>query len=301
MVEIFRLLDRITAADLPVVITGESGTGKELVAKAIHHNGPRATMPFVAENCAAVPPTLIESILFGHVKGAFTGAARDNRGLFAAAHKGTLFLDEIGELPIEMQAKLLRVLQEGEVRPVGSHKAVAVDVRVLAATNRDLEELVARGEFREDLFYRLNVIPVKIPPLRERREDIPLLLDHMVAKHGGDRAVKISREFMGAVQAAPWPGNVRQLENAVMRALVLGGDELSVEHLPATMDGGRVSGPVATTLEMEPRLEELKSDLIRAALRETSGNRSEAARLLGISRYGLQKMMTRMDIDPRDV
>ena len=284
-----------------MVITGESGTGKELVAKAIHHNGPRATMPFVAENCAAVPPTLIESILFGHVKGAFTGAARDNRGLFAAAHKGTLFLDEIGELPIEMQAKLLRVLQEGEVRPVGSHKAVAVDVRVLAATNRDLEDLVARGEFREDLFYRLNVIPVKIPPLRERREDIPLLLDHMVAKHGGDRAVKISREFMGAVQAAPWPGNVRQLENAVMRALVLGGDELSVEHLPASLDGGRASGPVATILEMEPRLEELKADLIRAALRETSGNRSEAARLLGISRYGLQKMMTRMDIDPRDV
>src|SRR5208283_561531 len=205
--------DRVTASDVPVLVVGESGTGKELIARAIHMNGPRARQAFVSENCASVPETLLESTLFGHVKGAFTGASATRAGLFDIADGGTLFLDEIGEMSLAMQAKLLRVLQDGEVRPVGGERARKVDVRIIAATHRDLEAMVAAGTFREDLLYRLNVITLRVPALRERPEDIPLLVDHMIAKHAGGRRVKVTRPAMVKLASFPWPGNVRQLEN----------------------------------------------------------------------------------------
>src|SRR5271169_3782072 len=196
MRELLRMVDRVTASEVPVLIVGESGTGKELVARAVHANGARARRPFVSENCASVPETLLESTLFGHVRGAFTGASTTRAGLFDVADGGTLFLDEIGEMSLAMQAKLLRVLQDGEVRPVGGERVRKVDVRVIGATHRDLEAMVRAGTFREDLFYRLNVITIRVPALRERPEDIPLLVDHLVAKHAAGRKVKITRAAM---------------------------------------------------------------------------------------------------------
>ena len=292
---VFRLLDRITNTDMPVVIGGESGTGKELVAKAIHYNGPRAKNPFVAENCAAIPAALLESILFGHKRGAFTGAARDNKGLFVQANGGTLFLDEIGNMPLEMQAKLLRVLQEGEVRPVGGSGTAKVDVRVVAASNSDLAGMVKERRFREDLFYRLNVVEVRLPPLRERVQDIPLLVQHFVGKHGGDSPPSVSRQVIEFLMAYRWPGNIRQLENEIMRALVLCDDVMEIEHLSGViLEGSSFSMEDPTDLAMEKQVERLKKRLIRRALEKTQGKRSKAAQILGISRYGLQKMMTRM-------
>src|SRR6476620_2427933 len=216
MLELFRLLDRVTDTALPVVIYGESGTGKELVARAIHHNGPRRQRAFVSESCAAIPETLLEAALFGHVRGAFTGAQGERRGLFEIAHGGTLFLDEVGEMPASMQVKLLRVLQQGEFRRVGGEKTIKVDVRVLVASNRDLSRLVEEGRFREDLFYRLNVVRVALPPLRERREDIPLLVEHFLAKHAqaaGKPAKRVARAALTKLLGHRWPGNVRELEN----------------------------------------------------------------------------------------
>jgi transcriptional regulator with GAF, ATPase, and Fis domain/tetratricopeptide (TPR) repeat protein len=297
MAEVFRTLDRITATDLPVVIQGESGTGKELVARAIHFNGPRKAKPFVAENCAAIPETLLESVLFGHVRGAFTGAIRDSRGLFAEADGGTLFLDEVGDMPLPMQAKLLRVLQDGEVRPVGGNKAVKVDVRILVASNADLTALVASGAFREDLFYRLNVIPVRLPPLRKRQEDIPLLAEHFAAKHRPDDVPRMTQVALEALIDYPWPGNVRQLENELMRASVLCADVLDVEHLSEEVLGGAsLISEAPESLEMEPQLNSLKRRLIQLALKRSRGNRTKAAEQLGVSRYGLQKMMTRLGL-----
>jgi transcriptional regulator with GAF, ATPase, and Fis domain len=291
------LVDRVAASDLPVLLAGESGTGKELVARAIHQGGARAGAPFVSENCGALPESLLESALFGHVRGAFTGADRTRIGLLVAAHGGTLFLDEIGEMSLAMQTKLLRVLEDGLVRPVGSETARRVDVRVITATHRDLEAMVGERRFRADLFYRLAVVTVRVPPLRERAEDIPLLVAHLVAKHGGGRKVILSRAAAARLGRHDWPGNVRQLENEVRRALLLCQGTIEVEHL--SLPDPRAVG-AALGLEVRAHVDRLEADLVREALRRTRGNQTQAARLLGVSRFGLHKMRVRLGLDPTD-
>jgi transcriptional regulator with GAF, ATPase, and Fis domain len=292
-----RVVDRVTASEVPVLVNGESGSGKELVARAIHANGPRGAFAFVSENCGAVPESLLESTLFGHVRGAFTGAVRPRAGLFEVAHRGTLFLDEIAEMSLGMQAKLLRALQDGEIRPVGSESVRRVDVRVIGATHRDLEALVREGRFREDLFYRLNVIAVRVPPLRERSGDVPLLVSHFVKVHSGERHVRVSRAALDALAAFAWPGNVRQLENEIRRALVLCDDTIQLEHLGNDVRA-RSAGEAARAdgLNLRRRVDALEVELVRLALRRTEGNQTRAAELLGVSRFGLQKMMKRLEI-----
>jgi transcriptional regulator with GAF, ATPase, and Fis domain len=300
MQAVFRVLDRVTDSEVPVVILGDSGTGKELVARAIHYNGSRSNRPFVTENCGAIPETLLESVLFGHVKGAFTGADRSRQGLFEVADGGTLLLDEVSEMSPAMQAKLLRVLQEGELRPVGGDRTVKVNVRVIASSNRDLAELVRGGEFREDLFYRLNVITVRLPPLRERPEDIPLLVEHFIAKHGGDRVKAVARAALKRLSTYEWPGNVRQLENEVMRASVLADDLIREDHLsPEIREAGPASGRLRDDLNLRGHVEELERSLITRALSRFRGNQSRAAEALGLSRFGLQKKMKRLGITAR--
>jgi transcriptional regulator with GAF, ATPase, and Fis domain len=300
MMELFRLLDRVTDTALPVVIHGESGTGKELVARAIHHNGPRGGRPFVSENCAAIPENLLEAALFGHVRGAFTGADGDRRGLFEIADGGTLFLDEVGEMSPAMQSKLLRVLQEGELRRVGAERGRKVDVRIVAASNRDLGRLVADGRFREDLYYRLNVVRVVLPPLRERREDIPLLVDHFLRKHAAQAQrppKKIARPALAKLCGYRWPGNVRELENEVLRAAALGGETIVVEDLSPHVAAGEPVAPIdVDDLTVRARVERLERTLVREALSRSGGNQSRAARLLGLSRFGLQKKLRRYGI-----
>jgi transcriptional regulator with GAF, ATPase, and Fis domain/tetratricopeptide (TPR) repeat protein len=298
MLELFRLLDRITDVELPVVIHGESGTGKELVARAIHHNGPRSERPFVSENCGALPETLLESILFGHVKGAFTGADRDRKGLFEVAHGGTLFLDEVGEMSPAMQTKLLRVLQDGEVRRVGGDRVVQVDVRIIAASNQKLDQLVDRGSFRQDLYYRLNVLSVELPPLRERPEDLPLLVEHFIQKYSADRPRRLSRGALDRLLAHPWPGNVRELENEIQRVLALGGDLIGEADLSGAIRGGEDPPLRADDLDVRRHVELLERDLLRRALERTEGNQTRAAKLLGLSRYGLLKKLRRYDMLP---
>ena len=276
-----------------VLITGESGTGKELVAQLIHEAGPRATKPFVAVNCGAIPEQLLESELFGHSRGAFTGAVEDRRGLFEEADGGTLFLDEIGELPVALQVKLLRALQEEEVRAVGDNAPRRVDVRVIAATARDLETEVRAGRFRADLFYRVNVVRIQLPPLRERREDIPDLVQHFVAVYN----TKLNLSIRGMSPAAmrllmdyPWPGNVRELENVVERAMVLAdGAQVDAEHLPASVrhPASAVADDDDLDLSVKRRTEALERTLIQRALRQTGGNRTRAARLLDLSHRAL--------------
>ncbi len=291
------LVDRVTPTAVPVLIQGESGSGKELVARALHDNGPRGKGPFVTENCSAIPEPLLESTLFGHVRGAFTGADRNRVGLFEAADGGTLFLDEIGEMPMTMQSKLLRVLQDGEVHPLGSSRSRKVDVRVIAATNRDLAGAVREGSFREDLWFRMNVVSIAVPSLRERRDDIPLLVAHMLRVHGAGRSVRVSSEAMGRLTAYSWPGNVRQLENEVRRALVLCDEVIRTEHLTAEVRGGGAgTGEQATGLDVRARVDALERELVREALERTRGNQTKAAQLLGLSRFGLQKMMKRLAV-----
>ncbi len=293
MREVFHLLDKVTDSDVPVLIHGESGTGKELVARAIHFNGPRKGEPFISENCAAIPETLLESELFGYKKGSFTGASADKKGLFEAANGGTLFLDEIGDMPMPMQKKLLRVLQESEVRRVGGNRPIPIDVRILAASNQDLRKLCEEGRFREDLFYRLNVITVTLPPLRERREDVPLLVEHFLteAARGGD-VRSVSEDAMKALERHGWPGNVRELRNEIQRAAALS-DRVIVplvlsdsvrggqgERIPAVADLGD-----KTLKEMVREVaEELESRVIQEALHRCRGRKAQAARLLGVSR-----------------
>jgi transcriptional regulator with GAF, ATPase, and Fis domain/tetratricopeptide (TPR) repeat protein len=293
MLELFRLVDRITDTDLPVVVFGESGTGKELVARAIHVNGKRAEQRFVGENCGAIPETLLESVLFGAVKGAYTGAHRDRKGLFEVADGGTLFLDEVGEMSPGMQTKLLRVLQDGEFRPVGGERVIRVDVRVIAASNKDLRKLVEDGSFREDLFYRLNVVRIDIPALRDRREDIPMLVEHFLRKHGAEGR-RISKAAMARLMGYGWPGNVRELENEVMRLVALAGDVIEPEDLSPQLSAGE---PLALRdpddLTLKPRVEHLERQLIKRALELTRQNQSRAAKLLGLSRYGLLKKLKR--------
>ncbi len=296
MREMLRLVDRVTASDVPVLLVGESGTGKELVARAIHKNGPRAKRPFVSENCASVPESLLESTLFGHVRGAFTGAASTRAGLFDVADGGTLFLDEIGEMPLTMQTKLLRVLQNGEVRPVGSERVHRVDVRIVGATHRDLEAMVASGAFREDLYYRLNVVSIRVPPLRERALDIPLLVTHLVERHAAGRRIKVTRAAMDRLCSFPWPGNVRQLENEIRRALVLADERIDVGDLSDEVVRGGPNAARDAGLGLKARIDALEAQLVKDALVQTRGNQTRAAEVLGISRFGLQKMMRRLGI-----
>jgi transcriptional regulator with PAS, ATPase and Fis domain len=305
MLDMFRLLDRVTDTALPVVIQGESGTGKELVARAIHFNGPRKDRAFVSENCAAIPETLLESTLFGYVRGAFTGAERDARGLFEVADGGTLFLDEIGEMSPAMQGKLLRVLQEGELRRVGAERTRKVDVRVVAATNRDLARMVEEGKFRQDLYFRLNVACINLPPLRERREDIPRIIEHFLDKcvaaarsGSADTARKVVEPAaLARLGAHRWPGNVRELENEITRAYALSGERITVADLsPAVAAAGEGVVPSPDDVDnllLKPRVERLERALLREALGRSGNNQTKAAELLGLSRFGLQKKLKR--------
>ncbi|NUQ77522.1 MAG: sigma-54-dependent Fis family transcriptional regulator, partial [Polyangiaceae bacterium] len=297
---LLKLVDRVTAADIPVLIEGESGSGKELVARAIHANGPRAARRFVSENCGAIPEGLLESALFGHVRGAFTGADRPRAGLFEIADQGTLFLDEIGEMSLGMQTKLLRVLEDGMLRPVGSERARKVNVRIITATHRDLAAMVKAKTFREDLYYRLNIITIRIPPLRERSSDIPLIVHHLLRKHGGASGVKprVTQAAMDRLVAFAWPGNVRQLENEIRRALVLSDGTIDVEHLSPEIAGQTAAAPREEVgLNVRSRIDALEVALVRDALQKTRGNQTQAAKLLGLSRFGLQKMIRRLKIE----
>jgi two-component system response regulator PilR (NtrC family) len=304
MQRVFDMLRKIAPARTSVLLYGESGTGKELAARALHELSPRADREMVAINCGAIPETLIESELFGHVKGSFTGATADKRGLFEAAHGGTLFLDEVGELPLATQVKLLRALQERRVKPVGGVAEREVDVRVVAATNRDLETEIEKGTFRQDLYYRLNVIQVRLPPLRERREDIPLLVEHFVRKFSAEMGQPVrfgvDPAAMAALTSYTFPGNVRELENLVERAVTLAtGGRITADALPdlsagaARAAGGAPDLP-ASGFDLERELETFERRYVLKALERTEGNRTLAARVLGISfrsmRYRLSKL-----------
>ncbi len=304
MLDLFRLLDRVTDTSLPVVIEGESGTGKELVARAIHFNGPRKDRAFVSENCAAIPETLLESTLFGHVRGAFTGADRDGRGLFAIADGGTLFLDEVAEMSAAMQGKLLRVLQDGEFHRVGGgERCEKVDVRILVATNKNLGQLVEEGKFRKDLFYRLSVVRLHLPPLRERREDIPLLVRHFLEKAGrpaGTAAKGIEAAALARLCGYSWPGNVRELENEIARAGAFAGAAVTVADLSAHIQTGQDPSEAMRSdpdsLRLRQRVERIERLLIREALTRVQGNQTKASALLGLSRFGLQKKLRRYNL-----
>jgi transcriptional regulator with GAF, ATPase, and Fis domain len=291
-----RIVDRVTGSDVPVLLVGESGSGKELVARAIHNNGPRSARPFVGENCGAIPEGLLESTLFGHARGAFTGADRPRAGLFEVADRGTLFLDEVGEMSLGMQAKLLRVLEDGLVRPLGTERTRKVDVRVVAATHRDLEAMVKAKTFREDLFYRLNIITVRVPPLRERASDVPLIVQALLRKHGNGAPVRVTRAALDRLMAFAWPGNVRQLENEIRRALVLSDGVIDRDQLSAELAGATAPAARETGLNVRLRVDGLETELVREALGRTRGNQTQAAKLLGLSRFGLQKMIKRLGI-----
>jgi len=296
MDDLVQLIDNAAQADAPAVIYGESGTGKELVAKAIHDSGTRRKKPFVKVSCAALNENLLESELFGHVKGAFTGAHRVRIGRFEAAAGGDLFLDEIGDIPLSTQVKLLRVLEENEIERVGDLRPIKVDVRVISATNKDLEALVAQGAFREDLYYRINVIPIYIPPLRERIEDVPLLVQEFfdrVALRTPKPIRSVSPEAMDMLLAYSWPGNVRELRNAIEYAFVLcPGGIIAPEHLPPKLTRAR------TNPCPKPALAGLsEKEVLVEALREANGNQSEAARLLGVSRVTVWKRMKKYGIN----
>ncbi|MBK7579640.1 MAG: sigma 54-interacting transcriptional regulator [Myxococcales bacterium] len=294
---LLRTLDRVSLSDVPVLIVGESGSGKELVARAIHDHSARARARFVGENCGAIPEPLLESTLFGHVRGAFTGASRARSGLFEIADGGTLFLDEIAEMSLGMQTKLLRVLEDGEVHALGSERSRKVDVRIIGATHRDLDARVSAGLFRQDLLYRLNVIQLVVPPLRERRGDIPILVRHFLAKHGGERSPRVSREAMERLVGFAWPGNIRQLENEIRRALVLSDDVIDVAQLsPDVSQGAHGVVMPENELELRARVDQLERELCEKALAKTGGNQTRAAELLGLSRFGLQKMLKRLGI-----
>ena len=290
------LMKRVARSDVPVLINGESGSGKELVARGIHDESPRRERPFVSENCGAIPEPLLEATLFGHVKGAFTGAVRGRAGLFEVADGGTLFLDEIGEMSPPMQTKLLRVFEDGELRPVGSESVRKVNVRIIGATHRDLRELVEAGRFREDLLFRLDVVSLRVPPLRERRDDIPRLAAHFMAKHGQQRQVTISPQAAEALGAFGWPGNVRQLENEIRRALVFCDDVVELAHLSEEIRSTEAGGS-ANHFDLKARLDALTRELVVEAMGQTEDNQTKAAELLGISRFGLSKMLRRLEID----
>jgi DNA-binding NtrC family response regulator len=296
MQRVYRLIEKVSQDNYPVLILGESGTGKELVARSIHFSGPRKNKPIVPVDCSALVPTLIESELFGYVKGAFTGAMHNRQGLMEVANGGTLFLDEIGDLPVDLQAKLLRALQEKEIRPVGSTDRVPITVRIIAATNRDLDAAVRQGKFRQDLYFRLNVVQIKLPPLRERKGDIPLLVNSFLEKFSGpdSEARRVSEDAMARLMAYDWPGNVRELENAVERAIALGsGPILHVGDLPSSLQHNNGERLLHND-EVLP-LEELERRAILRALREAGGDKLAAARLLGIGKTTLYRKLKLYD------
>lgn len=309
MQDMYLLLDKIKQSESTVLIQGENGTGKELIARAIHYNSPRKDGAFVTVNCSAFNENLLDSELFGHVKGAFTGAVKDKKGLFEVADKGTLFLDEIGDMSPSMQVKLLRVLQEGTLTPVGSTEPRKVDVRVLAATNKDLKEMTETGEFREDLYYRVNVISLTVPPLRDRKEDIPLLVDFFLArgcKEKGISVKQLAKRAMEKIFDYPWPGNIRELENEMERLLVLANEEpkIAAELLSgrikewgekAKVQGVRIQG------KLKDALEELEKTMIREGLKRTNWNKSRLAKELGISRAGLIMKVEKYGLDKRKI
>jgi transcriptional regulator with PAS, ATPase and Fis domain len=308
LLEVYRVIDRVADTTCTVLVTGESGTGKELVARAVHLASSRAHSPFVAVNCGAIPENLLESELFGHAKGAFTGAYATKTGRIAQAQGGTLFLDEVGELPLALQVKLLRILQSREYSPVGDHRVLSADVRIVAATNIDLEQAVRDGTFREDLYYRLNVIHVCVPPLRDRRSDIPVLAGHFLEKareRTGRGSVKhFSPGAMTLLEEYAWPGNVRELENTIERAVLLcRQDTIQPRDLPAKVCGlpseeRRSNGKLPDAgIDLRIAVESFENNLIRQALERTRWNKNQAARLLGLNRTTLVEMLKRKRID----
>jgi len=289
---IFGLVERVAKTNSTVMIRGESGTGKELIARAIHFSSARANHRFLSINCGAMPESLLESELFGHERGAFTGAVRDKRGLFQEAHHGTLFLDEIAEMSQSMQVKLLRALQDRAIRRIGGNTEEAVDVRIITATNRDLQELIASGEFREDLYYRINVIPIELPPLRERRDDVSLLVDHFLRKLSeglGQPVKRISKDAMRLLEAHSWPGNVRELENLIERAVALStGPVIGIADFPDDLASRHPPSPAEVNLpeeglDLEAHLSRIRTDLMRMALERSDGVQTRAAELLGMT------------------
>jgi DNA-binding NtrC family response regulator len=300
MLTVYKQIARAADSTATVLIAGESGTGKELVARAIHAHGDRAARPFVAINCGAISETLLESELFGHARGAFTGATADRKGVFEQAHGGTVFLDEIGDTPPAMQVKLLRVLQDGELRPLGASRAIHVDARVVAATNADIEHAIATQRFREDLYYRLSVIVIRLPALRDRREDIPLLIDQFVgnAAARAGRSVTMSPEAIAALTAYRWPGNVRELENTIERLVVFSRGRIDLQDLPPAIVA---APPLQEQLFQDlPALEEVERRYLIHVLDAVGGNRSRAAEVLGIDRRTLYRMAERFGISLKE-
>ncbi|MGH7966936.1 MAG: sigma-54 interaction domain-containing protein, partial [Candidatus Binatia bacterium] len=301
MRSIYTIIRAVSVNRSTVLISGESGTGKELVARTIHRQGSWADRPFVAINCGAMSETLLDSQLFGHRRGAFTGAIADHDGVFQAASGGTLFLDEVSEIPLALQVKFLRAIQEKEVTPLGLSRPVKVDVRIIAASNRNPEEEVKKGTFRDDLFYRLNVVPIHLPPLRERREDIPLLIEHFIAAFSTEYKVepkKIAPAALEKLVSYPWPGNIRELQNVIERVFALSrSDGITLADLPGSITGFEEHPLDFQNLTELPTLESMERSLLAAALRKSQGNKNEAARILDIDRQRLYRKIEKYELD----
>jgi DNA-binding NtrC family response regulator len=300
MQDVLKRAELVAQTKSTVLVTGETGTGKEMVARAIHHRSAQRDMPLIKVNCAAIPETLLESELFGHVRGAFTGATMTKRGKFALADGGSIFLDEIGTLTTAIQAKLLRVLQEREFEPLGAERTQKVEVRVIAATNRDLKQMVSDGKFQEDLYYRLNVIPIDIPPLRERREDIPILVEHFVEKHRqriGKRVDRVEPDVVEALQRYDWPGNVRELENTIERAVVLSTGPVMTMGSISLVGATSSTASGLPSLRLHQNLEWVEKETIRRALDQSGGVKKDAAELMGISQRALSYYLAKYRID----
>jgi DNA-binding NtrC family response regulator len=300
MEEVIKRAELVAQTKSTVLITGETGTGKEMVARAIHHRSAQREMPLIKVNCAAIPETLLESELFGHVRGAFTGATTTKRGKFALADGGTIFLDEIGTMTPALQVKLLRVLQEREFEPLGAERTQRVDVRVIAATNRDLKQMVADGRFQEDLYYRLNVIPIQIPPLRERRDDIAPLIDHFVEKHRqrtGKRIDRVDEDVRSALHKYEWPGNVRELENTIERAVVLATDPILTTASISLLGATSTPSPGLPSMRLHQNIEWVERETIRRSLEQSGGVKKDAAEVMGISQRALSYYLSKYRID----
>ena len=305
MQTVYKRIGQVASSDVTVLITGESGTGKELIARAVHKNSLRSQKPFIAVNCSAIPENLIESELFGHEKGAFTGANQQRIGYFEQCDTGTIFLDEIGDMPLSAQTKILRALQEGEILRVGGNEVIKIDVRIIAATNKSIEKMVKEGTFREDLYYRLNVVRIELPPLRERKEDIPLLIDFLLKKfHKNNRSVaeSVAADALSALAEYSWPGNVRELENVVHRSAVLSqGDSILLKDLPSEIISAEARDSLGSNIfdkvyaELDPTkgaiLKRLELEMIRVAMREADHEATRAAKVLGISNATLKKKL----------
>jgi transcriptional regulator with GAF, ATPase, and Fis domain len=300
MQEVIRRVELVAETKSTVLITGETGTGKEMVARLIHHRSAQRDMPLIKVNCAAIPDTLLESELFGHVRGAFTGASSTKRGKFALADGGSIFLDEIGTMSPAVQAKLLRVLQEREFEPLGAERTQKVDVRVVAATNRDIRQLVLDGRFQEDLYYRLNVIPIAIPPLRERREDIPVLIEHFVEKHRqrtGKRITGVDDEVAAALQRYGWPGNVRELENAIERAVVLSTGPVLTSESVSLVTAPSPTAVGLPSLRLHQNIEWVERETIKRSIEQAGGVKKSAAEIMGISQRALSYYLAKYRIE----